>query len=533
MSFADGERRNTNMLHLAEVLHQATVDRKLGMEGVLKYLAEQRTDDTRWAEEHQLRLESDETAVKLVTIHKSKGLEYPIVFCPFTWGDSRLRNPEDPFMFHNEADRMRLTLDLGSPERDRHRILAEKEQLAENLRLFYVALSRARNRCYLVWGRFNQGETSAPAYLFHHPGQEAGENLVDATAERFLRLKDEQILLELMRLEGKSNGTIKLCAMPEGRGEDYLPAAEERPKLSCRRFSGEIERQWQVSSFSALISGKPFQAELGDRDPIDVEAHKRIEDTVPEEEATSIFAFPKGTKAGTFMHDLLEHLDYCQGDAGETEKLVANKLKAYGFESGWQDILCSMIQKVLAVPLIKGKDDFTLSRIASNKRLNELEFYFPLKPVTSRRLRNLFARHAGPDLPASFPESIGRLEFTPVRGFMKGFMDMVFQFEDRFYILDWKSNFLGSRLEDYDRKKLTAVMTDQFYILQYTIYSLALHQYLSSRLPDYDYELHFGGVFYIFLRGVDPKKGSEYGIYYDRPPLELIEALRDNLIDHP
>ncbi len=533
MSFPDGERRNTNMLHLAEVLHQATVDGKLGMSGVLKYLAEQRTADTRWAEEHQLRLESDETAVKLVTIHRCKGLEYPIVFCPFNWEGSRLRNPNDPFMFHNEADSMRLTLDLGSPERETHRIFAEKEQLAENMRLFYVALTRARNRCYLVWGRFNQGETSAPAYLFHYPGQEAGGNIVDATAERFKQLNDRDLLLELKKLQDKSNGSILISEMAQVHGEDYPPPARERLKLSCRSFSGEIDRQWQISSFSALISGKPFQVELGDRDPISVEDPKRIEATAIEEETTGIFSFPKGTKAGTFLHDLLEHLDFCQRDSYLVERLVADKLKEYGFEPGWLDTLCDTIQKVLAVPLIQGRDDFTLSHIERNKRLSELEFYFPLKPFAPGRLSNLFAKHAGPGLPSNFPDRIGRLQFAPVRGFMRGFIDMAFQFEDRFYIVDWKSNFLGSRVQDYSQDALTAVMEGQLYVLQYCLYSLALHQYLNFRIPGYDYENHFGGVFYIFLRGVDPDIGPSYGIYRDRPPLELVEALRDHLIDHP
>ena len=135
MSFPDGERRITNTLHLAEVLHQASVDRRLGMSGLVKWLSEQRAAEMRWAEEHQLRLESDEAAIKLVTIHKSKGLEYPIVFCPFTWEGSRVRDSAAPLMFHDEADNMRLILDLGSPDKNTHTVLAEKEQLAENLRL--------------------------------------------------------------------------------------------------------------------------------------------------------------------------------------------------------------------------------------------------------------------------------------------------------------------------------------------------------------------------------------------------------------
>jgi exodeoxyribonuclease V beta subunit len=530
ISFPDGERRNTNILHLAEVIHQASIDGKLGMSGLLKWLSEQRVADLRWAEEHQLRLESDETAVRLVTIHKSKGLEYPVVFCPFTWDGSRLRSSTDPFIFHDEAASMRLTLDLGSPKKDKHKVLAEKELLAENLRLLYVALTRARNRCYLVWGRLKQGETSALAYLIHHPEPQAQNDVLDATALRFKGLSDRDLLSELATLQDKANGTIRLSAMPEGSGAEYSPLPVARPRLSCRRFSGHIDRQWQISSFSALISGKAYHAELGDRDPIIPDDLKRVAEVMGEVEPTGIFSFPKGTKAGTFLHDVFENLDFAQSDTSAMEKLVADKLKEYGFEIKWLGTICTMIQKVLSAPLQKGKDDFTLSQIKDEERLNELEFYFPLKSISPRELKRLFVEHAGPKLRSDFPERFDRLEFVPVKGFMKGFIDMVFQFKSRFYILDWKSNFLGSRVEDYGQDTLNAVMEDDFYVLQYHIYSLALNQYLNARLPGYNYETHFGGVFYMFLRGIDPARSPDYGVYWDRPPRELIEALRRQLI---
>jgi exodeoxyribonuclease V beta subunit len=114
---------------------------------------------------------------------------------------------------------------------------------------------------------------------------------------------------------------------------------------------------------------------------------------------------------------------------------------------------------------------------------------------------------------------------------MRGFMDMVFQFEGRFYLVDWKSNYLGSRVEDYGQEALTAAMAKAFYSLQYLIYSVALHQYLHLRLPGYDYDTYCGGVYYIFLRGVDPDRGTDFGIYRDRPSAALINELSRSLID--
>ena len=171
MAFEDGERRNTNLLHLMEVLHQTCVERKLNMTGLLKWLSEQRDPGAPRSEEHQLRLESDENAVHLVTIHKSKGLEYPIVFCPFSWEGVRSKAKDEPFLFHDPQNRMELLFDLGSEDRKVHEVLAKKEELAENVRLLYVALTRAKCRVYLVWGRFRDAETSAPAYLLHEIGR--------------------------------------------------------------------------------------------------------------------------------------------------------------------------------------------------------------------------------------------------------------------------------------------------------------------------------------------------------------------------
>ncbi|MBP1723654.1 MAG: exodeoxyribonuclease beta chain, partial [Deltaproteobacteria bacterium] len=162
LSLPNGERRLTNVLHLSEVLHQAAMEEKLGMVGLLKWLARQRDSDSPRSEEHQLRLESDANAVKIVTIHKSKGLEYPIVFCPFNWGKSKI-DPKEAFTFHDEKDDCRLSLVLD-PEQSPNRASAEKEELAENIRLLYVSLTRAKNRCTLVWGRFRDAETSSIAY---------------------------------------------------------------------------------------------------------------------------------------------------------------------------------------------------------------------------------------------------------------------------------------------------------------------------------------------------------------------------------
>jgi exodeoxyribonuclease V beta subunit len=532
MSFPDGERRNTNVLHLGEVLHRASVDSKLGMGGLVKWLSEQRDDSTPRSDEHQLRLETDERAIRLVTIHKSKGLEYPVVFCPFSWEGSSIGGGEKPFVFHDEEHSMRPTLDLGSQEMDKNRGVAEKEELAEDLRLLYVALTRAKSRCYFVWGRFRDAERSAPAYLLHQPEAWDGERVVTALETRVLGLDDDRFLGELKLLEEEGRGSMQLSKVPMGGGMVCPPSLEAQGKYACRRFSGTIDRSWQVPSFSSLVSGQSHRADLADRDGVSPESlHEgMVEESAEAQEPSGIFAFPKGSKAGIFIHDVMEHLDFAQEDASEIEGLVTEKLKDYGFELAWKECLCTMLQKVLSVPLEQSRTDFTLSRVGSTDRLNELEFYFPLRSISSGALQAIFEDNGRPGLKEGFLAKMKGLDFAPARGFMKGFIDMVFRFEDRFFLVDWKSNHLGPRVQDYGQKGLCAVMEENFYILQYHIYALALHQYLRLRVPGYDYETHFGGVYYIFLRGVDPAMGPEFGIYRDRPPKELIDALYVSLM---
>ena len=530
----EGERRNTNVLHLMEVLHRACVERKLSMTGLIKWLSEQRGPERPQPEEYQLRLESDERAVKLVTIHKSKGLEYPVVFCPFSWDGSRLKNSKEPFTFHREGDGMMLSLDLGSEEINENRLLAEKEQLAENVRLLYVALTRARCRVYLVWGRFNEAETSAPAYLLHPSVSAQGEDIVGATGEIFRNLSDEGVLAGVEKVVKAAKGSLDLHEMPMELGVPYVAPAGDTASLSCRHFSGNIGHEWKISSFSSLIARQRHGEELADRDGVvspNGEKQEVLEDGETEEALSGIFAFPKGTNAGTFLHDLLEHMDFAAEDKESLSLLVQEKLRRYGFESIWVETIMDVVRKVLSVPLEPGRNDFFLSRIPNCDRLNELEFYFPLRLVTPADLEKTWAKSGRPEGLVGAPEQIGRLSFAPVRGYMKGFMDLVFRFEGRFYLVDWKSNFLGSRVQDYDEQGMAAAMAGSFYTLQYHLYTLALHQYLKVKQHGYDYERHFGGVYYIFLRGVDPEEGSQCGVYRDKPSKELIDELGSLLLD--
>ena len=531
VSIPDGERRITNLLHLGEVLHQVAADNKLGMTGVLKWLSEQRSSGALRLEEHQLRLESDENALKLVTVHKSKGLEYPVVFCPFAWDGCRIKKSDEPLLFHDAADHLRATLDLGSAQADANRAVAEKELLAENIRLLYVALTRAKNRCYFVWGKFKEAETSAPAYLLHYPEAGDGTDPVGALACRFESLTDADVHNELNQIAGKAGGFIQVSPAPDLPAESYTQLQGEVVDLTCRKFRGSIDGNWRVSSFSSLLSGHYRHTEPADRDELllpEGQAEQDSTASVPEEKREDIFSFPRGTAAGILLHEIFEQMDFTEQSG--LEELVADKLNEHRFESKWLQPLCGMIRNVLSATLDPLQPELRLGGIRQSDRLNELEFFFPLKQVSKDGLRKIFNQYGGAQNLTEFPEALGKLSFSPTKGFMKGFIDLVFQFHGRFYLVDWKSNFLGTSTRDYHQDAIWAAMVDHMYVLQYHIYAVALHQYLTLRLPGYSYETHFGGVFYLFLRGVDPELGPEFGIYRDRPSPELIRTLCAHLI---
>jgi len=189
-----------------------------------------------------------------------------------------------------------------------------------------------------------------------------------------------------------------------------------------------------------------------------------------------------------------------------------------------------MIQKVLSAPLETAEDHFNLKSICPEKRINEMEFYFPLLPVKPQTLKRIFSDYGGLDIPTDISARLGKFTFSAAKGFMKGYIDMICQNKGRYYLVDWKSNFLGSQLADYDKYSLKETMKEELYILQYHLYTLALHQYLRIRIPEYRYESNFGGVFYIFIRGVDPGLDLECGIYKDFPARDLIHALGRSLI---
>jgi len=535
----DGERRLTNVRHLGEVLHQTACEQNLSMPSLVSWLAAQRDPSSPRLEAHQLRLESDAAAVRIVTIHKSKGLEYPVVFCPFAWQDSKVRGAT--LRFHDPEHAYRPTLHVNAGQEDACRRWAQNELLAENLRLLYVALTRAKSRCYVVWGRIRAAETSALAYLLHAGTEPShGSMPVDAVgrlAEAMAAKTDEDYLADLEDLVARHPDCLAVEALPT-TGTAYRPLPTPATEMNSRNFSGSIDRRRSIVSYSSLVAQPTAVADLPDHDeaatifdsasPLNA-AETEMEDGGP----TDMFGFPKGARSGIFFHDILEQMDFAVDARAAREDLVTRKLAEYGFDGRWQDVVLQTLQQLLEIGLPAGTGDIRLCRLSAAQRVHEMEFYFPLDNTDPGALGRLLDPLHGRALHSSDGKRIADPTFNPPRGLMKGFIDLVFEHRDKYYVVDWKSNHLGTARADYHEERLREVMTEQLYNLQAMIYTLAVDQYLRLRRSDYSYQLHFGGVFYVFLRGVNLRWGPRYGVFASRAGADSLQALRDALIPGP
>lgn len=489
-----GERRMTNFLHCLEVLHGREREVHATPRALVSWLA--RRIGRTGGEEQQLRLDSDRDAVRIVTIHKSKGLEYPVVFCPFLFRSASV----DPDMALTHEDG--LVLDLGSEDLPRRLENARDENNAELVRLAYVALTRASCRCLVVWGRWNGSESSALARIFHGHRSTSGEALSWKT------ITDQDVRDDLDDLAGPDIEVRDLPSEPAiTRYQSPVPA----PDLAARPWSRVLGPTFGVSSFSGLTRGTPHATAPG-LDEADTPGD--LSSTL------SMAGFPRGATAGSCLHHILEHIDFTQRDS--IPVAVAQGLAAYGFPPRWEEVLQANLNAVREADL----GGFCLAD--ARDAVPEMEFLFPLRPLTRERLGEVY-RQWSPVLPETLPTRMDHLRFEPQQGFLTGFMDLVFRHRERYYLLDWKSNWIGPTPAHYTPEALHASVAESWYFLQYHLYCLALDRLLALRLDNYAHASHFGGVYYIYLRGVDPDHPG-CGIHVDRPDQAFLAALGRLLI---
>lgn len=519
LALADGERRLTNLLHLAELIHIESRLKAHGMHTVIRWLqhkAETDNDD----EAHQLRLESDENLVQIVTIHKSKGLEYGIVYCPYLWREKEIKRSPAWFSWYDPLTATScLQAQTLALEGEKHS--ARMAERAESLRLLYVALTRAKYHCTIamISGSINQFDYySALGWLLFGSMAQAEEILGKLTKDS-MQAEQRQRLMHrrLQEIMQGAKGLISHEPLPANAIPIRYQAQTQTLDKVVRCFKHQLPPVPKVGSFSGLTAGK--DDEKPDYDVSVIQA--------PVMHEVNPLAFPRGTQAGSCLHKMLEELDFTQPLAEQREKVIQSALQRHGLATTWQEAAENLLMQVLTTPLPVG---FALQELPKQQRLDELEFYFPVKRLRLRALQDLLHRY----LPAEWTDihaAIEKLKFNTLTGFMKGYIDLVFEHQGQYYVVDYKSNDLGSQPQDYAFMSLQLAMADHHYYLQYLLYCLALHRYLRLRLPNYYWERHAGGVLYLFLRGMEPSVVGS-GVFFHKPDAALIEAL-DQLMNHP
>jgi len=512
MQRSDGERALTNLLHLAELLQQAAAELD-GEQALIRHLAALLAGEGAAAEEQVLRLESDAALVRVVTIHKSKGLEYPLVFLPFICS-FRPAEGGRPLQLQ-DGDSRRLVLEPDEEDIER----ADRERLGEDLRLLYVALTRARHACWLCIADLKKG--NAKASLLHRSALGyllGGGQPLSASG-----------LLASWLEPLEKPGECRLHPAPEADDSSYREATLAQAEPSWPTPARRAAEHWWIASYSALRTGDSLESPIerfDDAAPENPAAQKAADDeresvpvVGPVGLAGSLHLFPRGPNPGTFLHGLLEMAGrdgFAQvaSDPAALREQIARRCQRRGLDA-WIEPLNSWLGSLLTTPL-KLEGDARVSLAELTVYQPELEFWFETQRVDVRQIDALVQRHVLPGVPrpALLPDRLN--------GMFKGFINLVFEHQGRYYVVDYKSNWLGEGDAAYTDEAMQTTVASHRYDLQYVLYLLALHRQLQLRLPDYDYERHVGGALYLFLRG---SHAPGQGIHRARPPRELIEAL--------
>lgn len=520
----DGERALTDLLHLAELLQQAAQQLD-GEQALLRFLAEHMQQHVMGdSEQQKVRLESDAELVKVVTIHKSKGLEYSLVFLPFICAARPVNAKQLPVSYRDAQDQLAF-----SYQPDEHILaLAEQERLAEDIRKCYVALTRAKYGCWL--GLAPLAEQSAIGYLLAtNPADPASFN-------------------QHVHAAWSDCQAITLQAMPEVNHSRYQPVVEQTTTATARQISHSFRQLWWIASYSALTR------KLGDNTRIENNAPERASDKLlpelyPEQQAneqqiaTQVgansvavaandqatpavlamqYQFIAGPEAGTFLHGMLEWIGqqgfhHIQAKPELLGAELSRRCQLRGWQAyhnGLQQWLAQLLATTFTLPEVPNPEMTTLAQLSSYQV--ELEFWLPCQQVDIEQLDQLLQQHIWPG------QLRPALLAGQLNGMLKGFIDLVFCQQQRYVVCDYKSNRMGLCAADYNMHNLQQVMLQKRYDLQAVLYCLALHRLLRSRIADYDYSRDSGGAMHWFIRGLNT---PQQGMVWLKPSLLLINAL--------
>ncbi|EDY87368.1 exodeoxyribonuclease V, beta subunit [gamma proteobacterium HTCC5015] len=511
----NAERSLSNILQLAELLQSASgqVD---GEAGLLRWLEEHITEERDASSDEQvLRLESDDELIKIVTLHKSKGLEYPLVFMPFC-ATFRPANAKDfPQAYHNGEGQLQLALSAEEIVSDSTTALeqCDRERLAEDLRLLYVGMTRPRHALWLGLAPTTLGRAHKSKI-----GQSVWGHLLNLPADDIDKKTFQEVIKAPFQALAEGAPSVQFST-PELNSEPYLGHLDATPLGQPRECQRAQPPRWWMASYSALLRGADPIAETAsgfDERLADEGERRKASTELPSPEG--LHPFPRGAMPGDFLHRQLElmgeaHFERAEQRLAEFKSELLPKLQLRQWEH-WQDrlpqALLGIVQQALPLP---DNQRVALADLKPAQYHTEMEFHFAAHGCRSTDIDRLI----GHDPSGLKPQSLN--------GLLKGFIDLVFEHEGRYYVLDYKSNYLGPDDSAYTQDAMAESVREHRYDLQYALYSLALHRLLKQRLPNYDYDKHFGGAIYYFLRGYQSESRGVFSVRLELNTLDALDAL--------
>ncbi len=553
----DGERRLTDVRHLAQLLHRAAAAERLGPTALRGWLAQQiaAAEQEEGEEERTRRLESDAQAVQILTIHRSKGLEFPVVYCPFLWAPGYTPRDPEPVFFHDPAKGNLATIDVGldGPGYAKHRDQHHLEERGEELRLAYVALTRAKHQATVWWAGAWDSQHSPLGRLLL-----AKDEHGYVPADGGSIPPDAKLIARLEQLQAAAPGAVSVSRSHVEGPLVWSAPAQAASELVAARFDRHLDLRWRRTSYSditsaahdPIVTSEPEEPSLHDEPetatPVPALGAAPAELALP----SPLGTMPFGVTFGTFVHRVFEAADFAAEDldselAGNVELAAARRR----LELGSTVDAVAGLRAAIETPLGGLVDGIRLRDVARADRLDELGFELPLvggDDPSGQLTLHAIAGVLRTQLPAGDPLAAyaERLEDpalrSSVRGFLTGSIDLVARLDGpRYVIADYKTNWLGAADEEltlghYTPAALAAEMSRAHYGLQALLYTVALHRYLRWRQPGYDPDAHLAGVLYLFLRGMAGAAtpvidGTPCGVFAWRPPGALVTALSDVL----
>ncbi|MEO0557175.1 MAG: UvrD-helicase domain-containing protein [Bacteroidota bacterium] len=543
--YTDRERRLTNLRHAIELLHEVEGAEGRSPDELLHWVRTRMSRTFAQSSAVEMRLESDADAVQLVTMHNAKGLEYPVVFAPFVWDENEKETwfgsfEARPPVAHVDGGR-RAVYDLGSEKQAHHQALADAERLAESLRLTYVALTRAKERLYLMWGPLSGAHMSGLGHLFRNLPLPVADGLaaLDAetktTAQKALASSMDR-LAEWIDADNLG-GLMVTTPLPSGGGRVQPRSASagiSRARPLPSALASRVATHASTGSFSTWASS----LSTDDRHDATSEPDLELADA-PE---TGIAAFAAGARAGICLHEVLQFADFTMAEdlldpKSEATERVERRLRLHGLHharSHRADLdptraVCDMIHALATTPIPGFGFELANVEATQSGLAAEWQFHAPRTSASPADIATVFEAH-GDDTLRAYAPALERLDAASAEDLFTGIADLVVQHpavsnddgHGAYYVFDWKSNHLGPTPAHYGPDVLERTMRIHHYTLQAYLYVVGLHRHLRARLgAAYDYDQHVGGVAVVFLRGITEATGW----WTTKPSRQLVEEL--------